>query len=173
MALLGSEARLSQIDPGDYAALCYGLNFRPTRPTDSGLLGAARSDYVGMQIDRFFRAAQACKPRMVTIGEALWTLLDTEIDRTARGIDVHSFSHRVDEGDGIDPACSASRELIPAQQMTGIDHDYEIWHLYTPATLREDIYRPRQDVQDFLGPTRAFLATTGFYGLERAATQAR
>jgi hypothetical protein len=38
MGLLGSEARLSEIDPGDYAALCYGLNFRPARPISEELL---------------------------------------------------------------------------------------------------------------------------------------
>ena len=43
MDLLGSEARLSEIDPGDYAALCYGLNFRPARPTTEQLLGVTRS----------------------------------------------------------------------------------------------------------------------------------
>lgn len=167
MDLLGSEARLSQIDPDDYAALCYGLNFRPTRPTDSGLLGAARSDYVGMQIDRFFRAAHACKPRLVSVGEALLSRLDVRLDRKTPGVDVYEFTQIVPGNENSDPACCASRELIPAREMTGIDDDYELWHLYTPATLRDDVYRPRHDVNDFLAPTRAFLATTGFYGLER------
>jgi hypothetical protein len=167
MDLLGSEARLSEIDPGDYAALCYGLNFRPARAPTKELLGVTRSDYVGMQIDRFFRAAKACKPRFVTLGEALCGRLDAELVQVEPSIEVHRFAHGAADDGGTEARCNVSRERIPAHEMTGIDHDYALWHLYNAATLREDIYRPRPEVTDFLAPTRAFLARAGFYGLAR------
>ncbi len=125
-----------------------------------------------MQIDRFFRTASACKPRLLTVGEALWERLETRLDRLRPGIDVHRFG--LGPGDDDDPVndagngnCMAAVELIPARDMTGIDHDYRVWHLFNAAMLREDIYRPSHDLIDFLAPTRAFLATTGFYGLDR------
>jgi hypothetical protein len=168
MELLGSEARLSQVDPGDYAALCYSLNFRPARPETQSLLGAARSDFIGMQIDRFFRAAKTCKPRLVTVGEALWSKLDRDLVQVQPGIDVHRFMHRAPGEDGPVEVCHASHEVVPAFEMRGIEDDYTVRHLYTDATLREEIFRPDQEVSDFLAPTRAFLAKAGFYGLERA-----
>ena len=51
--------------------------------------------------------------------------------------------------------------------MPGIEDDYEVLHLYGAPTLRDEIYRPNHGVEDFLGPTRAFLAKAGFYGLDR------
>jgi hypothetical protein len=168
MELLGSEARLSEIDPGDYAALCYGLNFRPARPESMNLLGAARSDFIGMQIDRFFRAAKTCKPRLVSVGEALWSRLDGELVEIQPGIDVSRFMHRALGDEDRVEVCNVSHEVVPAFEMRGIDDDYTVRHLYTAATLRQDIYHPNQEVTDFLAPTRGFLAMAGFYGLERS-----
>ena len=168
MDLLGSEARLSEIDPGDYAALCYGLNFRPARPISEELLGVTRSDYVGMQIDRFFRAAKACKPRLVSVGSTLWEKLGVKLTQPRPNVGVYLTGSE----DGVEVEfagkCTASRETIPAREMTGIDHDYEVWHLYSKHTLREEIYLPDKDLIDYLASTRAFLAREGFYGIDRA-----
>lgn len=163
MQLLGSEARLSEIDPGDYAALCYGLNLRPAKPSARELLGVARSDYVGMQIDRFFRTARACKPRLLTVGGTLWKTLGIGLERVRPQAGVF----RTQSANGLAENCLASGETIPAREMPGIDHDYAVWHLYAKDTLREDIYLPDQDLTDYLGPTRAFLAREGFYGVDR------
>lgn len=163
--LLGGEARLAHADPADHAALCYGLNFRPRTPASEELLGVTRSDYVGVQVDRFFRAAKACKPRLVTIGETLWDRLALAAPPIAAGIEVHAVA-----ATGPDPlpaGCRGVNEVIPAREMPGIDTDYTVWHLYTEATLRGDIYRPDGTLVDYVDPTRAFLARNGFYGLER------
>lgn len=162
MELLGSEARLSEVDPGDYAALCYGLNLRPAKPSSRELLGVTRSDYVGLQIDRFFRTAKACKPRLVTVGEPLWERLRIELEQVRPKVGVYRAGGLA--GNGF----MASHETIPAHDVTGIDHDIEVWHLYSHATLRDDIYLPDEDLTDFLAPTRAFLAREGFYGIDRA-----
>ena len=168
MDLLGSEARLVEVDPGDYAALCYGLNFRPARPSSRELLGVARSDYVGMQIDRFFRTAKACKPRLVSVGATLWDKFGVTLNQPRPRVGVY----RPESGPGTDldfaDKCIVSRETIPAREMTGIDHDYDVWHLYSKGTLREEIYLPDRDLTDYLAPTRAFLAREGFYGYDRA-----
>jgi hypothetical protein len=168
MGLLGSEARLSEVDPGDYAALCYGLNFRPARPISQELLGVTRSDYVGMQIDRFFRTAKACKPRLVSVGSTLWEKLGVKLTQPRPKVGVYLTG--CEEGIDVQFAgkCIASRETIPAREMTGIDHDYEVWHLYSKHTLRDEIYLPDKDLIDYLASTRAFLAREGFYGIDRA-----
>jgi len=172
MELLGSEARLSEIDPGDYAALCYGLNFRPARPISQNLLGVSRSDYVGMQIDRFFRTAQACKPRLVTVGETLWKQLGVQLAQVRPKVGVYHLSGEAGVEAEFTARCIASRESIPAREMTGIDHDYDVWHLYSNNTLREEIFLPDKDLTDYLAPTRAFLAREGFYGIDRVTGQA-
>jgi hypothetical protein len=165
MDLLGAEARAAHPDPADYAALCYGLNFRPSRPASEELLGISRSDYVGTQIDRFFRTTKACKPRLVTVGESLWDRLDFHPSPLQPGIRINQLSR---PGDAILPdSCRAARETIPASEMTGINTDYTVWHLFCEDTLRRDIYRPDSAITDFLDPTRAFLARNGFYGIER------
>lgn len=168
MDLLGSEARLSDIDPADYAAICYGLNLRPAKPTSRELLGVTRSDYVGMQIDRFFRAAKACKPRLATVGETLWDRLGIDLDQIRPRVGVYLPTVNASNGAEMAGDFMASREMIPASEMTGIDHDYEVWHLFTHATLRDEMYLPDKDLTDFLAPTRAYLAREGFYGIDRA-----
>ena len=169
MDLLGSEARLSDIDPGDYAAICYGLNLRPAKPTSRELLGVTRSDYVGMQIDRFFRAAKACRPRLVTVGETLWDRLGITLEQIRPKVGVYRPAADADSGSAAASGFMASRETIPAREMTGIDNDYGVWHLYTSDTLRDEMYLPDKDLTDFLAPTRAFLAREGFYGIDRSS----
>ncbi len=171
MDLLGSEARLSEIDPGDYAALCYGLNFRPARPATEQLLGVTRSDYVGMQIDRFFRTAKTCKPRLVSIGSTLWERLGVQLTQVRPKVDVYHTTSEAGFDSYFAGKCLASRETIPAREMTGIDHDYDVWHLYSNDTLRDEIFLPDEDLTDFLAPTRAFLARAGFYGIKRAEAE--
>ena len=170
MDLLGSEARLSEVDPGDYAALCHGLNFRPARPVSRELLGVTRSDYVGMQVDRFFRTAKACKPRLVTVGATLWDRLGIQTTQVRPQVGI--FNTRAEDGADVhfSGECLASRETIPAREMTGIDHDYDVWHLFSGNTLREEVYLPDKDVTDYLAPTRAFLAREGFFGLGRSTS---
>ena len=168
MDLLGSEARLSEVDPDDYAALCYGHNFRPARPISRELLGVTRSDYVGMQVDRFFRTAKACKPRLVTVGATLWERLGIQTAQVRPKVGIYTTRTEDDADMDFSGSCLASRETIPAREMTGIDHDYDVWHLYSANTLREEIYLPEKETTDFLAPTRAFLAREGFYGLDRA-----
>ncbi|MGI9482553.1 MAG: hypothetical protein ACR2OR_09370 [Hyphomicrobiales bacterium] len=165
--LLGREARLQQAGSQDYSAICHALNVRPSRRAGQTGIGITRSDYVGMQVDRFFRAAKTCKPRLVTVGEALWDRLDMKCGHIDPSIDVNRTSHTVYGGKHRNGQCNSSCEQIPARQMTGIGHDYNVWHLYTSSTLREEIYQPNQEMQDFLAPTRAYLAKAGFYGIER------
>jgi hypothetical protein len=74
--LLGRESRFRQAGAEDYSAICHALNVRPNRRAGETGIGIARSDYVGMQIDRFFRVAKTCKSRLVTVGEALWSRWD-------------------------------------------------------------------------------------------------
>ena len=104
---------------------------------------------------------------MLTIGAHLWRCLNGDLLQTDPAVNVFSFAHRAEGGVGLMEVCNASRELIPAWQMRGIDEDAEIVHLYTPATLGDEVYRPRRDMTDFLEPTRAFLAKAGFYGVDR------
>jgi hypothetical protein len=165
--LLGRESRFRQAGAEDYSAICHALNVRPNRRAGETGIGIARSDYVGMQIDRFFRVAKTCKPRLVTVGEALWSRMEMTSDRIDPGIDVNRTGHSVFGGKHRNGQCNSSLEHISAGDMSGINQDYDVWHLYTAGTLREEIYRPSQDTLDFLAPTRAYLAKAGFNGIKR------
>ncbi|MGI9570030.1 MAG: hypothetical protein ACR2PH_09915, partial [Desulfobulbia bacterium] len=135
MDLLGSEARLSQIDPDDYAALCYGLNFRPAQPISKELLGVTRSDYVGMQIDRYFRIQKACKPRLLTIGSSIWDRLQIPMKKLQPNAGVYQVLESGSPTAKYGGQCLASAEMIAAHEMTGINQDYNVWHLYSKNTL--------------------------------------
>ena len=164
---LGRESRLPRAGSEDYSAICHALNVRPSRRAGETGIGIARSDYVGMQVDRFFRVAKVCKPRLVTVGEVLWNSMDMRCEPIDPGIDVNRTGHTVFGGKHRNGQCNSSFENIPAGDMSGINQDYGVWHLYTAGTLREEIYRPSRNISDFLAPTRAYLAKAGFYGIER------
>ncbi len=166
MHLLGSEHQAMHLDPSDYAAVCYGLNLRPQRPPSKELLGVTRSDYVGVQVDRFFRTTTACKPRLVTVGETLWDQLSLSHVPVKPGTAIQTVSSP--NSNSLESGCSGACETIPASQMQGINMDYTVWHLFRDDTLRDEIYAPDIEATDFLDPTRAFLARSGFYGMGRS-----
>ena len=40
-----------------------------------------RTDYIGHEIDRLFRAAKAARPMLVTVGQNLWGIADPDAPR--------------------------------------------------------------------------------------------
>ena len=101
---------------------------------------AIRTDYIGHEIDRLFRAAKAAKPLLVTVGQNLLDIADPDAALIADGsTDTRSLMVRCDPRSD-----SASRgltfcvrpETIPAEEMKGIEKDYRVYHFFDPSLLR-------------------------------------
>ena len=59
------------------------------------------------------------------------------------------------------------KETVPSQSMKGISEDYVLNHVFSASSLGEDIFAPTAGVETLMSPTRAFLAETGFFAMNR------
>jgi hypothetical protein len=101
---------------------------------------AVRTDYIGHEIDRLFRTAKAAKPLLITVGQNLLDMADSDAAQLSDGSNcVRNLMVRCNPRSD-----SASRgltfhvraETIPAAKMKGIDKDYRVYHFFDPYLLR-------------------------------------
>lgn len=156
-----------------FARQCDRLNLGSPDFFDEGRRVTTRTDYIGLEIDRFFRLTRLCLPRLVSIGETLMAALPASIRPAAPGLE-HIDTKVVEFGSTNDDRGTSalrSKYLIsqPVQSvmMKGISGDYAIHHLFGGTSLGESVFIPPADVETMMGPTRAFLAEHGFFALDR------
>ncbi len=99
-------------------------------------IGRWRADYVGHEIDRFFRASKAALPGTVTIGAAMVKGLGLSFRPTA--VDAQSVWTGPDTplrgGTPNDPVHAVTRTL-DSEQMKGIGYPYDTHTLFAPRSL--------------------------------------
>lgn len=61
------------------------LNFGTTSITDARLRSVVRSDYVGLDVDRFFRLTQRAMPGLLLVGDDLCDYINPTISRATEG----------------------------------------------------------------------------------------
>lgn len=101
---------------------------------------ATRTDYIGHEIDRLFRAAKAAKPLLTTVGANLMHAVDPDIallkDRQSSD---RPFMVRCDPRTPVASRgiiYSIRPETVPAAEMKGIEYDYRVYHFFDAAWLR-------------------------------------
>jgi hypothetical protein len=168
----GDHSTVYKVDKA-FARRCDRLNLGSPDFFDEGRRVTTRTDYIGLEIDRFFRLTRLCLPRLVSIGETLIAALPLSIHPAAAGLE-HIDTKIADfAAGGTRPAGSALQrkymisQTVPSAMMKGISGDYAIHHLFGSASLGESAFSPPADVETLMGPTRAFLAEHGFFALDR------
>jgi len=165
----GGGGPLYQIND-NYIQCCNRLNLGAADAFAEGHPVHVRDDFIGLEIDRFFRVAKFCQPRLLTIGNSLMEFLSLEISTVAPGLEglgvkmVDISSHQ--EGEESLKKYLVS-QVLPAQEIKGVGEDYSIHHLFGERNLGDAAYCPQSGVKAMMEPTRAFLAKNGFYSLEK------
>ena len=168
--LNGIRSAVYEVDR-TYVDICNRLNLGAVSAFDPRFRVQVRTDYVGLEIDRFFRLTQFCKPLILGVGDTLMRHLPHE----TRDISAHHEHISVKKlltGRKAERSETAGedskyviRETIPAASLKGISEDYCIHHVFGGAGLNDAIFAPVPSVDTLLEPTRAFLAEHGFYAV--------
>lgn len=98
---------------------------------------AKRSDYIGHEVDLFFRASKSAKPGLVTLGSSIYSKLNIEEEKFIEAASVH-FTKMAMRFRLHPESSSAQRlerywlleNLIPKCDLKGIGYDYKLFHLF-------------------------------------------
>lgn len=156
-----------------FTSMCDRLNLGGAVPKANGRRVAPRRDFIGLEVDRFFRLTGCCKPSLLCIGDRLMQRLPHSLDAPSGapdgvGVRVLEIPQAWGDGEMAEGFRKyAIAEHVPSQCMKGISADYSVYHLFGSASLGEDIYAPPAAVETLLSPTQAFLAEHGFFALNR------
>ena len=133
--------------------------------TQGGFAGtvrlAYRTDYIGFEIDRFFRATKFALPGLISLGETL-------VEHLYRPPLVHPWrsgqEFPIAQGGTLKPATYRCVSTVcPEAQMKGIGSDYRIYHLFdaSESRLPSGLRRPSRGYEDSFNETRVLLHSEG------------
>jgi hypothetical protein len=159
----------------NYRALCAGEerleNLGSTQIDGAKLRSEIRTDYVGWEIDRFFRISKHCKPRVLAMGDALLGALDSKVNpigdiQAHLGLKVleQRVPHQAVDGWSTFRTHIVTQELRP-DELKGIGESYKLHHLFGIGSLGAAAFMPMPAITSLMEPTRAFLAENGFYAI--------
>ena len=88
------------------AGICSRLNLGNPGASGDGLPVQVRRDYIGLEVDRFFRLTGCCHPLLLGVGETLMSRLDHTVAPVNRDLDHIAVKNPV-AGAGLDRAAAA------------------------------------------------------------------
>lgn len=156
-----------------FLALCNRLNIGGSAVKASGESLVARYDYIGLEIDRFFRLAKKSRPSILAIGDNLarhlnMTVEDQSEDMADIGVKQLHITPPVHMTDAAMPIeTMVIQESIPAEDMKGIGESYMLHHLFTPENLEPSALGQMHSALALLAPSFSFLAENGYFLLNR------
>jgi hypothetical protein len=156
-----------------FIELCDRLNLGAATALGKSARVTTRTDFIGLEIDRFFRLTRFGKPSLLGVGESLMTRLPCVFSRPAdvpEGVDIGVVEIPSPWTDGEPMEAFkkyAITEHIPSPNLKGVSGDYSICHVFGAASLGDSIYAQPAAVETLMTPTRAFLAERGFFALRR------
>jgi len=164
----GGSETVYQVD-SRYIDICNRLNLGAPDLEAKGHPMRGRKDLIGFEVDRFFRLTKFCKPRLLSVGQRLFDYLGikpTAIPSGLEGIAIKKVELKKTQSTE-NVAKYVIRETIEASEMKGIGTAYTIYHLFGERVLGDAAYGPVPGLESLMEETRAFLAESGFYAIDR------
>ena len=167
----GGRSAVYKVDE-EFLAYCNRLNLAAPSPFQKGRSLTTRQDFIGLEVDRFFRLAAFCLPKMVGIGDTLFSCLSVRLSPAERGLE-HLPTKLAEVCRGKNPDEPPDlrgyviSQPVPSAGMKGISGDYALHHLFGADSLGESVFQPPAGIDTLMEPTRAFLGEHGFYALDR------
>jgi hypothetical protein len=96
-----------------------------------------RTDYIGHEVDRFFRTTKSATPGTVTIGDSMARAMGLRFKSTTEGIDAVCTNTDTPLMAGVpqDPLY-ARRRTFKKNELKGIGYAYDTFTLFAPRTLK-------------------------------------
>jgi hypothetical protein len=136
----------NRLEASSFAIIANRLGAGTSTVSAGTWRNAYRTDYIGHDIDRLFRAAKTARPLIVTVGQNFMHAVDPEVAQLPQDHNYHrSVLARIDP---LNPNAQRSTsfhlrpECIPARDMKGIEYDYRVYHIHDPAVLRRMVGIP-------------------------------
>lgn len=133
--LLGHTDKQYRIDE-DFIELCKKMNLANISIADGKMTKQIRPDFIGLEIDRFFRLTKFCRPRILTVGDSLIQLLEYTIGKNIGNmgnLDVKEFSNKIpnlNNNDFFYDKNNICSEPVSAAEMKGLSKSYTVHHLF-------------------------------------------
>lgn len=161
--ILPSDAKLARMY--DLLNLTHGNGYG-----HGAARGAARKDFIGFEIDRFFRAAKMARPSILAVGEALFTKLPAELHIARPGTFQMGLQKAVFGGTTARERMVrwCIHERLTPETLKGVSEGYSLYHLFQSQDFDEPSMGMTQASLSLLAPSFAFLAEHGFFLLEAA-----
>lgn len=167
----GDTSAVYKVDQ-EFLAYCNRLNLAAPSPFENGRSLTTRQDFIGLEVDRFFRLTAFGLPRMIGIGDTLFSRMQVSLTPAERGhehLDIKIAEFRgIPDGDEAALRGYLISQPIPSAKMKGISGDYTLHHLFGAESLGESVFCPPAGIDTLMEPTRSFLAEHGFYSLDRS-----
>jgi hypothetical protein len=117
----------------------------------SGSEVRVRSDFLGYEVDRFFRTTKAAYPQCVTIGQNLAARLQLDTDRCP--LPATTTGHTTVTGEAlgapglgkVDGDWKVIRTDLTKEQLPGCDEDYSTYHIFRGADVPKILKESRRD----------------------------
>jgi hypothetical protein len=135
---------------------------------------SVRTDYVGLDVDLFFRITRFCRPGLLLVGDNLMERLDYITS------DIQGFEHldikTLHQPILVDTATNYVKRNVIAEglrsdQLQGVGRSYKVYHVFELASLGDSAFYPPPGRRDLMSATRSFLAEHGFYSIKRSEWQ--
>ena len=123
--------------PSEVAIVSRRLSLAAYEPIGNVVHQTYRTDFIGHEIDRFFRTTKAARPGTVTVGQAL-------VDKVGLVFhSVHAGMHQVFDGNQQPLRGGAASEPLYAWPQTltklkGLNADYNAYTLFNPLALKRN-----------------------------------
>lgn len=161
----GNPSPVIDVDDG-YLEICERLNIGI--PDSNGTNGTAhaREDFIGLEIDRFFRMTGLCVPRLLGLGQTLFEYLGWNLQPTA--VDLAHLDIKIampDRPEVREDTIYIVERPVSGHEMKGIHDDYLMYHMFDLPSLGEYFEAPSPLIDSLMGPTRAYLAEKGFFAV--------
>ncbi len=147
----------------------------PGSPAKAGERHAAstsvRTDYVGIDVDIFFRITRFCRPGLLLVGDNLMARLGCETTdiQGFEHLDIKTLRQPVRLGTAIKYVKrNVVVEALRSDQLQGVGRSYRVHHVFGLASVDSDVFYPLPGRRDLMKPTRSFLAEHGFYSIRRS-----
>lgn len=119
------------------AAVMRRLSLSTYEPIGRVEHSSYRTDFIGHEIDRFFRSTKAALPGTVSIGQALAEKLDLQFDPVGDDISQVLMRDRQPLRGGLpNEPLYARRRTLTEPELKGIGYEYETYNVFHPLTLK-------------------------------------
>jgi hypothetical protein len=120
----------------ELARVLSRLTFGTSEATRWARFQVYRTDYIGHEIDRFFRATKAALPGTVAIGSSMAQHLGLVFSEPVSDIFAvyNKAGQRLRGGTPDDPIHAICR-TFPAEELKGIGYPYDVYQLFAPRML--------------------------------------